>query len=319
MFSKKEELVDDDDITEGMMLADKDMQMMKNEAPMKPKKKRGRPPKKRLQVEQKILPKKQCSFKRPQLSYAELIAEALMQAENRMLQLSDILKYISKKYPYFKREVRHNMGWKKCVTNPLYRDFEKVHNPATQEIFWRFKNGVEGIVKKKIGRPKKISEMDLARAMARAMMAKNTLRVELEDIGTTIVPKLLAVHNGECDRVSSLTSPKKASKESPIRMELDDIENNTERARNRKRKQVKLQQNVKRGEEQEEMRMKRRRKQNKAAAQNYRERKTSSSDLIESEHENLCKRNEELKGREARLESQIKNVKALLPNQNGMV
>ena len=61
----------------------------------------------------------------------------------------------------------------------------------------------------------------------------------------------------------------------------------------------------------EERRMKRK-EQNKAAAHNYRQRKKSFSDLIESEHENLCRKNEELKARKARLESQIKNMRALL-------
>jgi len=61
----------------------------------------------------------------------------------------------------------------------------------------------------------------------------------------------------------------------------------------------------------EERRMKRK-EQNKAAAHNYRQRKKSFSDLIESEHEMLCKRNEELKARKARLESQIKNMRTLL-------
>ena len=60
-----------------------------------------------------------------------------------------------------------------------------------------------------------------------------------------------------------------------------------------------------------ERRMKRK-EQNKAAAHNYRQRKKSFSDLIESEHENLFKKNEELKTRKARLESQIKNMRALL-------
>ena len=55
-----------------------------------------------------------------------------------------------------------------------------------------------------------------------------------------------------------------------------------------------------------------RKEQNKAAAHNYRARKKSFSDLIESEHENLFKKNEELKTRKARLESQIKNMRALL-------
>ena len=61
----------------------------------------------------------------------------------------------------------------------------------------------------------------------------------------------------------------------------------------------------------EERRLKRK-EQNKAAAHNYRQRKKSFSDLIETEHENLCKKNEELKARKARLESQIKNMRALL-------
>ena len=226
-----------------MLLADKDMEMMTNTTPKTTKKKkRGRPPKNRMQIDsqkQNILPKKQCSFERPQQSYKELIAEALMQAENRMLTASDILIYISQKYPYFKMKVsRDKKSWKDFVRTCLSLTpyFEKLPNPKGKGNFWRMNLHLKKNNKKKRGRPIKVSKVD----RMKTMMAKKALRVELEDIGTTIVPKLISVQNGYDDCESSSTSPmKQVSGEPPIRMESAELDNDV---RNCKRKQDNLDQ-----------------------------------------------------------------------------
>ena len=142
-----------------------------------------------------------------------------MQAENRMLPARDILSFISRKYPYFKMVVKKRGSWKdfirSCLTMTSY--FEKIPNPnkGGKGNFWKMNLHLKNNKKKKEkGRPKMLgAELDLEKA--RAMMAKRFLRVELEDIGTAIVPKLFAVQNGD-----------------------DDNDDNTERARNRKRREV---------------------------------------------------------------------------------
>ncbi len=62
----------------------------------------------------------------------------------------------------------------------------------------------------------------------------------------------------------------------------------------------------------DEERRRKRKDQNKAAAHSYRQRKKSFSDFIESEHEKLSRKNTELKSRKHQLETQIKNMRALL-------
>jgi hypothetical protein len=47
--------------------------------------------------------------------------------------------------------------------------------------------------------------------------------------------------------------------------------------------------------------------QNKAAAQAYRQRKKSFSELVETEYDLMLKQNLELLGRKAKLESQVRN------------
>ena len=84
-------------------------------------------------------------YSKPKLSYAQMIAEALMAAEDRMLTLSEIYNSVAEKHPYYKLDrsrnwqnaIRHNLTLNKCFT--------KVPRPASEGrgSFWRLEDGAE--------------------------------------------------------------------------------------------------------------------------------------------------------------------------------
>ena len=89
----------------------------------------------------------QSPFERPKMSYCKLISEALNNASNGMLVLSDIYEAISTKYPYYKmtnknwqNSIRYNLSLNKTFTKAdkmIGRDVEK------RGCFWKLAN--EGI------------------------------------------------------------------------------------------------------------------------------------------------------------------------------
>ena len=112
-------------------------------------------------LEPKITPHPPCGVERPRLSFGLMIAEALMQAEDRMLPLCEIYTYINQKYPYFRmgnkswqNAIRHNL-----TTNP---SFHLTTNPSFQTVpnsmerartegrgkFWTMEDGAERRFKK---------------------------------------------------------------------------------------------------------------------------------------------------------------------------
>jgi len=96
------------------------------------------------QLEPKITPHPPCGAEKPRLSYAQMIAEALMQAEDRMLPLCEIYTYINQKYPYFRMDVK---SWQNAIRHNLTLNpsFQKVPRPNNEGRgnFWRMEDGAE--------------------------------------------------------------------------------------------------------------------------------------------------------------------------------
>ena len=96
------------------------------------------------QLEPKITPHPPCGVEKPRLSYAQMIAEALMQAEDRMLPLCEIYTYINQKYPYFRMDVK---SWQNAIRHNLTLNpsFQKVPRPNNEGRgdFWRMEDGAE--------------------------------------------------------------------------------------------------------------------------------------------------------------------------------
>ena len=75
---------------------------------------------------------------KPRLSYSQLIAEALNQAENRMMPLEDIYVCISKMYPFYRMD---DKGWQNSIRHnlSLHSCFYKVPRPKSSTgrgSFW---------------------------------------------------------------------------------------------------------------------------------------------------------------------------------------
>jgi hypothetical protein len=92
----------------------------------------------------KITPHPPCGAEKPRLSYAQMIAESLMQAEDRMLPLCEIYIYITQKYPYFRMDVK---SWQNAIRHNLTLNpsFQKVPRPNNEGRgnFWRMEDGAE--------------------------------------------------------------------------------------------------------------------------------------------------------------------------------
>ena len=83
------------------------------------------------------------------MTYAQLIAEALSNASEGMLLLSDIYKAISSSHPYYKLE---NTNWKNSIRYQLSinESFVKAENEEMfgRGSYWMLSNNLQGKLKK---------------------------------------------------------------------------------------------------------------------------------------------------------------------------
>ena len=89
------------------------------------------------------------SEEKPKLTYAQLIAEALSNASEGMLLVSDIYKSISSSHPYYKLE---NTNWQNCIRYQLSVN-ESFAKAEEEEMFgrgryWMLSNNLQGKLKK---------------------------------------------------------------------------------------------------------------------------------------------------------------------------
>eukprot|EP00095_Tigriopus_kingsejongensis_P008468 maker-scaffold18_size714446-snap-gene-3.30 protein:Tk08468 transcript:maker-scaffold18_size714446-snap-gene-3.30-mRNA-1 annotation:"forkhead box protein k2" len=87
---------------------------------------------------------------KPRLSYAQMIAESLLQAPERMLPLAEIYVYINKKYPYYRMDVK---SWQNAIRHNLTLNpgFKKVPRPNNEGRgnYWRIEDGAEKTIFKR--------------------------------------------------------------------------------------------------------------------------------------------------------------------------
>jgi len=88
---------------------------------------------------------------KPKMSYAQLIAEALMGAEGRKLTLAGIYQAIADKHQYYKLEQTKN--WQNAIRHnlTLSRCFTKVPRPSSEGrgSYWKLEKGAEYYIFKK--------------------------------------------------------------------------------------------------------------------------------------------------------------------------
>ena len=100
------------------------------------------------------IPAQNCSpGEKPRLSYAQMIAEALMNAPDKSLPLAEIYQYISRRYPYYKMETK---SWQNAIRHNLTLNpgFIKVPRPGNEGRgnLWCLVEGAEKTIFKRIVR-----------------------------------------------------------------------------------------------------------------------------------------------------------------------
>ena len=88
------------------------------------------------------------------MSYAQLIAEGLVNAPDGMLTLSEIYNAISARHPYYKMEARN---WQNSIRHnlTLNKSFTKVPRMSSSEgrgSYWKLEPGAESIIFKRSAR-----------------------------------------------------------------------------------------------------------------------------------------------------------------------
>lgn len=94
------------------------------------------------------------SEEKPRMSYAQLIAEALVNAPDGMLTLSEIYSAISARHPFYKMEARN---WQNSIRHnlTLNKSFTKVPRMSSSEgrgSYWKLEPGAESIIFKRTAR-----------------------------------------------------------------------------------------------------------------------------------------------------------------------
>ena len=101
------------------------------------------------------------SISKPYMSYAQLIAEALNNAPEQSLVLSDIYKAINAKYPYYKLETR---GWQQGISSRLTSDkyFIKIKGKLLDKpkhrSYWKLSKDIPKSLLEKVKPKKSLSE-----------------------------------------------------------------------------------------------------------------------------------------------------------------
>lgn len=90
------------------------------------------------------------TFAKPRMSYAQLIAEALMNAADGMLTLSEIYQAISARHPYYRMDARN---WQNSIRHnlTLNKSFNKVPRSSNEGrgSYWKLENGAEANIFKR--------------------------------------------------------------------------------------------------------------------------------------------------------------------------
>jgi hypothetical protein len=90
------------------------------------------------------------TYAKPRMSYAQLIAEALMNASEGMLTLSEIYQAISARHPYYRMDARN---WQNSIRHnlTLNKSFNKVPRSSNEGrgSYWKLENGAEANIFKR--------------------------------------------------------------------------------------------------------------------------------------------------------------------------
>jgi len=90
------------------------------------------------------------------MSYAQLIAEALLTGPDRMLTLNEIYIAINKQHPYYSLDASTGRNWQNAIRHnlTLNKAFIKVPRPATEGrgAYWKLEAGSEAQIFRRMAR-----------------------------------------------------------------------------------------------------------------------------------------------------------------------
>lgn len=126
--------------------------------------------------ERHVSERKESTVKRPRMSYAQLIAEALMNSSDRRLTLNDIYVHINARHPYY--SLKGGKGWQNAVRHnlTLNKSFVKVPRPANEGrgSWWELEAGAEKGIFKRLLRQHYMYKVALDTAKGSSAVAPQT-------------------------------------------------------------------------------------------------------------------------------------------------
>lgn len=100
--------------------------------------------------------KEESQYTKPKMSYAQLIAEALLTGQDRMLTLNEIYIAINKQHPYYSLDAATGRNWQNAIRHnlTLNKAFIKVPRPATEGrgAYWKLEAGAESQIFRRMAR-----------------------------------------------------------------------------------------------------------------------------------------------------------------------
>jgi len=145
-------------------------------------------------TEASITPSKiqvQNEYTKPKMSYAQLIAEALLTGRERMLTLNEIYIAINKKHPYYSLDASTGRNWQNAIRHnlTLNKAFIKVPRPATEGrgAYWKLELGAETQIFRRMARNYNRPHTAVAKPMGLNSRGHKIFYCDTTDVNTVYI------------------------------------------------------------------------------------------------------------------------------------
>jgi len=133
----------------------------------------------------------QNEYTKPKMSYAQLIAEALLTGRERMLTLNEIYIAINKKHPYYSLDASTGRNWQNAIRHnlTLNKAFIKVPRPATEGrgAYWKLEVGAETQIFRRMARNYNRPHTAVAKPMGLNSRGHKIFYCDTTDVNTVYI------------------------------------------------------------------------------------------------------------------------------------
>jgi len=133
----------------------------------------------------------QNEYTKPKMSYAQLIAEALLTGRERMLTLNEIYIAINKKHPYYSLDASTGRNWQNAIRHnlTLNKAFIKVPRPATEGrgAYWKLELGAETQIFRRMARNYNRPHTAVAKPMGLNSRGHKIFYCDTTDVNTVYI------------------------------------------------------------------------------------------------------------------------------------